>query len=148
MYARNSSRNSQAKLIVTVCHDGLLVGIKKLRQLWSAQEQEKPIFLNLFLQISDGFERLSAARRVQWSLLGQQEIDYWLLCRDYPPPPCRWKGGTFVLSLNVKSSHFPYYWFLHDIIKIQTNKLSILLIFYFHEALEQLKTNINRKFSL
>ena len=37
---------------------------------------------------------------------------------------------------------------LHDIIKIQTKELSILLIFYFYEALEQLKTNINRKFSL
>ena len=58
-----------------------------------------------------------------------------------PPSPLPLKGGhiIFVLRLNVKSSHFPYYWFLHDIIKIQTKELSILLIFYFYEALEQLK---------
>ena len=33
------------------------------------------------------------------------------------------------------------WWFLHDVTKIQTTKLSILLRFYFHGVLEQLKTN-------
>ena len=31
-------------------------------------------------------------------------------------------------------------WLLHDVTKIQTTKLSILLKFYFHDVLEQLKT--------
>ena len=30
-------------------------------------------------------------------------------------------------------------WFSHDVTKIQTTKLSSLLIFYFHGVLEQLK---------
>ena len=34
-----------------------------------------------------------------------------------------------------------YCWFSHDVTKIQTKKLSILPRFYFHDALEQLKTN-------
>ena len=32
-----------------------------------------------------------------------------------------------------------YCWFSHDVTKIQTTKLSILLRFYFHDGLEQLK---------
>ena len=32
-------------------------------------------------------------------------------------------------------------WFSHDVTKIQTTKLSILLRFYFHGVLEQLKTS-------
>ena len=34
-----------------------------------------------------------------------------------------------------------YCWFSHDVTKIQTKKPSILSRFYFHDALEQLKTN-------
>ena len=34
-----------------------------------------------------------------------------------------------------------YCWFSHDVTKIQTTKLSILLRFYFHGVLEQLKNN-------
>ena len=34
-----------------------------------------------------------------------------------------------------------YCWFSHDVTKIQTKKLSILPRFYFHDVLEQLKTN-------
>ena len=87
-------------------------GNKKTATTLISSRTGKTHFLNLFVQISDGFERLSAARRVQWSLLGQQEIVYWLLCRDYPLPPAAERGAHyFVLSLNVKSSHFPYYWF-------------------------------------
>ena len=44
------------------------------------------------------------------------------------------------------SSREDYCWFSHDVTKIQTKKLSILLGFYFHNALEQLKTNFHRNF--
>ena len=36
-----------------------------------------------------------------------------------------------------------YCWFSHDVTKIQTKKLSILPRFYFHDALEKLKTNFH-----
>ena len=39
-----------------------------------------------------------------------------------------------------------YCWFPHDVTKIQTIKLSILLRFYFHGVLEQLKTNFQTNF--
>ena len=39
-----------------------------------------------------------------------------------------------------------YCWFSHDVTKIQTTKLSILLRFYFHGVLEQLKTNFQTNF--
>ena len=35
-----------------------------------------------------------------------------------------------------------YSWFSHDVTKIQTKKLSLLLSFYFHVVLEHLKTFI------
>ena len=37
-------------------------------------------------------------------------------------------------------------WFSHDVTKIQTTKLSILLRFCFHDVLEQLKTNVHINF--
>ena len=37
-------------------------------------------------------------------------------------------------------------WFSHDVTKIQTTKLSILPRFYFHDVLEQLKTNFHTNF--
>ena len=37
-------------------------------------------------------------------------------------------------------------WFSHDVTKIQTTKLSILLRLYFHYVLEQLKTNFHTNF--
>ena len=37
-------------------------------------------------------------------------------------------------------------WFSHEVTKIQTTKLSILLRFYFHGVLEQLKTNFQTNF--
>ena len=37
-------------------------------------------------------------------------------------------------------------WFSHDVTKIQTTKLSILLRFYFHGVLEQLQTNFQTNF--
>ena len=39
-----------------------------------------------------------------------------------------------------------YSWFLHDITKIQTKKLSLLLSFYFHVVLQHLKTYIQTNF--
>ena len=35
-------------------------------------------------------------------------------------------------------------WFSHDVTKIQTTKLSILLRFYFHGVLELLETNFQK----
>ena len=37
-------------------------------------------------------------------------------------------------------------WFSHDVTKIQTTKLSILVRFYFHEVLGQLETNCHTNF--
>ena len=37
-------------------------------------------------------------------------------------------------------------WCSHDVIKNQTKKLSILPRFYFHDALEQLKTNFHTNY--
>ena len=42
--------------------------------------------------------------------------------------------------------HLSYYWFSHEVTKIQTKKLTILPRFYFHDALEQLKTNFHTNF--
>ena len=39
-----------------------------------------------------------------------------------------------------------YCWFSHDDTKIQTTKLSKEPIFYFHDVLEQLKTNCHTNF--
>ena len=39
-----------------------------------------------------------------------------------------------------------YCWFSHDVTRIQTTKPSILLRFYFHGVLEQLKTNFQTNF--
>ena len=39
-----------------------------------------------------------------------------------------------------------YCWFSHDVTKFQTSELLILLRFYFHDELEQLKTNIQTNF--
>ena len=39
-----------------------------------------------------------------------------------------------------------YCWFSHDVTEIQTKQLSILPRFYFHDALEQLKTNFPTNF--
>ena len=38
-------------------------------------------------------------------------------------------------------------WFSHDVTKIQTTKLSILLRFYLYGVLEQLKTNFQTNFA-
>ena len=59
------------------------------------------------------------------------------------------------MTFTVQQGHFLrngreelvcYCWFSHDVAKIQTKKLSILPRFYFHDALEQLKTNFHTNF--
>ena len=49
-------------------------------------------------------------------------------------------------QLNIWSHRIMYCWFSHDVTKIQTTKLSILLRFYFHDVLEQVKTNVRTSF--
>ena len=51
-----------------------------------------------------------------------------------------------VLFLVTVLNTISYCWFSHDVTKIQTKKLSILLRFYFHDALGQLKTNFHTNF--
>ena len=46
----------------------------------------------------------------------------------------------------LKAAISIYCWFSHDVTKTQTTKLSILLRFYFHGVLEQLKTNFQTNF--
>ena len=53
----------------------------------------------------------------------------------------RESNGQKFLALAEK-----YCWFSHDVTKMQTKKLSILPRFYFHDALEQLKTNFHTNF--
>ena len=57
--------------------------------------------------------------------------------------PC--KSFGFVLVFDSRAV-LPYCWFSHDVTKIQTKELSILPKFYFHDALEQLKTNFHTNF--
>ena len=40
-----------------------------------------------------------------------------------------------------------YCWFSHDVTKVQTTKLSMLLRFYSHVVLEQVKTNVQKIFA-
>ena len=49
-----------------------------------------------------------------------------------------------VERVSIKKSS-GYCWFSHDVTKIQSKKLSIPPRFYFHDALEQLKTNFRFK---
>ena len=54
--------------------------------------------------------------------------------------------GQLTLLKQTLPIHFIYCWFSHDVTKIQTTKLSILLRFYFHGVLGQLKTNFQTNF--
>ena len=69
-------------------------------------------------------------------------------CDVEHPPHTRIKRITLGMRLRIKPSErgYDYCWFSHDVTKIQTKKLSILLRFYFHDALEQLKTNFHTNF--
>ena len=57
---------------------------------------------------------------------------------------CRWVAFSRLESLQW--GRIFNCWFSHDLTKIQTKKLSILPRFYFHDALEQLKTNFHTNF--
>ena len=55
--------------------------------------------------------------------------------------------NRFVIKRKADGNGFETYcWFSHDVTNIQTTKLFILLIFYFHDIQEQLKANIHAKF--
>ena len=57
--------------------------------------------------------------------------------------------GTIRFYIIVLKAYAPFTgdcWFSHDVTKIQTKKLSILPRFYFHDELEQLKTNCQTNF--
>ena len=47
---------------------------------------------------------------------------------------------------NVQRATSKNCWFSHDVTKFQTSELLILLRFYFHDVLEQLKANIQTNF--
>ena len=54
--------------------------------------------------------------------------------------------GVSKVHYGLCENDHEYCWFSHDVTKIQTKKLSILPRFYFHDALEQLKTNFHTNF--
>ena len=49
-------------------------------------------------------------------------------------------------GFRARTRAFRYSWFSHDIAKIQTKKLSLLLSFFFHVILQHLKTFIQTNF--
>ena len=61
-----------------------------------------------------------------------------------------WKSELKQKSTRSRKSNYHLVgdncWFSHDVTKSQTSKLSILLRFYFHVVLEQLKTNFQTNF--
>ena len=62
------------------------------------------------------------------------------------------KNSPFAALLKIAFRRFLFiykfslFFFSHDVTKIQTKKLSILPRFYFHDALEQPKTNFHKNF--
>ena len=60
---------------------------------------------------------------------------------------CRWFNIPCLSNHDMKMPPLhKYCWFSHDVTKTQTEKLSILQSFYFHDALEQVKTNFHTNF--
>ena len=60
----------------------------------------------------------------------------------------QWNFGFGVCKLPMTIAwYFEWFCFIlfasHDVTKIQTTKLSMLLLFYFHDVLGQLKTNLH-----
>ena len=51
------------------------------------------------------------------------------------------KTGEFLYSMTITNC-----WFSHDVTKFRNSELLIPLRFYFHDLLEQLKTNIQTNF--
>ena len=52
----------------------------------------------------------------------------------------------FAKPVFINPGRYANCWFSHDVTKIKTKKLSILPRFYFHDALEELKTNFQTHF--
>ena len=68
-------------------------------------------------------------------------------------PPCHGVSRNPVKVIPLKLLYYQTFfetsrncWFSHDVTKFQTLELLILLRFYFHDVLEQLKTNIQTNF--
>ena len=59
---------------------------------------------------------------------------------------CNSLFGSFNPLIRTNPFFVIYCWFSYDVTKIQTTKLSILLRYYFHDVLEQLKTNFHTNF--
>ena len=80
---------------------------------------------------------------VNFFSFGCQVIDraYVLVFRLYG-----WGRGEYQKERRGVSQDIHNCWFSHDVTKIQIKKLSILPRFYFHDALEQLKTNFRTNF--
>ena len=57
-----------------------------------------------------------------------------------------WKQKPMQHGFRARTRAFRYSWFSHDITKIQTKKLSLLLSFFFHVILQHLKTFIQTNF--
>ena len=57
-------------------------------------------------------------------------------------------GTLGAKDFSPEALHFTALQPTHDVTKIQTTKQSILLRFYFHDVLEQLKTNVHTNFRL
>ena len=56
------------------------------------------------------------------------------------------RGGGVCPKVGGGGAYDRKFWFSHDVIKTQATKLSILPRFYFHDVLEQLKTNFHKNF--
>ena len=91
---------------------------------------------------------VGAARHLQLEPKGQKVSKFWKIRRfgyaenysiQVMLPLFFWKTSCFY-------QNFRYCWFSHDVTKIQTKKLSILPRFYFHDTLEQLKTNFHTNY--
>ena len=54
--------------------------------------------------------------------------------------------GELVLTQSLFLFRSLYSWFSYDVIKIQTKTLSLLLSFYFHVVLQNLKTFVQTNF--
>ena len=93
------------------------------------------------LQQWAGFSSLLFAHWSLQELFAKYDWLSWrnISCRTVPWKGFWWRSPTRLLLVI-------YCWFSHDVTKIQTSKLSIEPIFYFHDVLEQRKTNFHTNF--
>ena len=101
----------------------------ELSNIMSINDYIASLFKKTFLSIAN-----DPAHRLHNMLQSSGPSCYNLWCkRRFTIPKC-------------KTERFKNCWFSHDVTKIQTKKLSILPRNYFHDALEQLKTNFHTNF--